>query len=42
MTVFHAVIIGLLLFIPWSLVGVNFVGAAVATVGRKLTDRRRR
>jgi len=41
MTMNHAVVIGLLLLIPWSLVGVNLVGAAVATVGRKLVDRHR-
>lgn len=42
MNIFHAVVIGLLLLIPWSLVGVNIVGAAVTTVGRKLADRHRR
>ncbi|MGE5850915.1 MAG: hypothetical protein ACM362_12380, partial [Candidatus Methylomirabilota bacterium] len=36
MNSFHAVVIGLLLLLPWSLVGVNLVGAAVTTVGRKL------
>jgi hypothetical protein len=42
MNTFHAVVIGLLLLVPWSLVGVNLVGAAVATVGRKLAIRHRR
>ena len=41
MNIYHAIVIGLLLLIPWSLVGVNLVGAAVATVGRKLADRHR-
>ena len=41
MTMYHAVVIGLLLLIPWSLVGVNLVGAGVAAVGRRLADRHR-
>ena len=42
MTIFHAVVIGLLILIPWSLVGVNLVGAAVATMGRKLAPIRKK
>ncbi len=42
MNIFHAVVIGLLLLIPWSLVGVNIVGAAVTTVGRKLAPIRKK